>query len=198
MISNPTEVNNESTIINELFMAGLKCFHLRKPASSFETITKLLNQLKPEFYERIAIHQFHEMANDFGIKRLHYTEMARGASTMAQCEQKGKNGLILSTSVHDYPTLTELKNFDYAFYGPVFNSISKTGYKSVLPDDFILNKVPFNTKVIALGGIELSNLNHIKPMGFDGAAVLGTIWKNPERALSNFKQLQKNLPIQQD
>jgi thiamine-phosphate pyrophosphorylase len=196
VISNPVAVADENIIINNLFQAGLKSFHIRKPESDIQSVKELLNGIAPCFYERIALHQFHEMANDFGIHRLHYTESARIQSSPQQWKLQVEKGFILSTSIHDTTLLPELNHFEYAFYGPVFDSISKPGYQSKLSADFKLDKTNRSKpKVIALGGVELSNLLNIKQMGFDGAAVLGTLWNESDKALKRFHQLKENLHI---
>ena len=193
VISNPVEVADESIIINNLFQAGLKYFHIRKPESDIQTIRKLLNGIAPCFYERIALHQFHEMAVDFGINRLHYKEPERIRSNPQQWQLYVEKGFILSTSIHDIVGLTPLKHFDYVFFGPVFNSISKPGYQSKLMAGFKLDRHNIKPKVIALGGVEVSNLIKVKAMNFDGAAVLGALWNEPDKAIETFTQLKEKL-----
>lgn len=195
VISNPTAVDDESTIINNLFQAGLKYFHVRKRDSDINMVRQLLNGIAPQFHARISLHQFHEIANEFGIQRLHYTEQARMRSNAQKWQMQAKEGFTLSTSVHDITTLHTLAHFDYAFYGPVFNSISKPGYKSTLPADFKLDRSNIKTKVIALGGVDGSNLTKVRAMGFDGAAILGTIWNDPDKAISHFNKLKESLTV---
>lgn len=194
VISSPTAVANEGKIINTLFQAGLKCFHIRKPESDIQTVRQLLNEISPEYYVHISLHQFHEITPDYDIKKLHYTEASRIRLTEQKLRSKLDDSFILSTSIHDISILQKLVNFDYVFYGPVFNSISKQGYRATLATDFKLKKINTKPNVIALGGIELSNLHHIKKMGFDGAAVLGTLWNYPDKVLSNFNELKKIYP----
>ncbi|MCD0489904.1 thiamine phosphate synthase [Pedobacter sp. MC2016-14] len=194
VISSPTAIADEGEHINTLFKAGLKCFHLRKPESDVQSVRQLLNEIDVQFHEWISLHQFHGLAADYGLKRLHFPEALRNALTEQEIQLKLKGGYILSTSVHDVSKLPSLLNFDYVFYGPVFNSISKTGYKSTVATDFKLEKVMAKPKVIAIGGVEVSKLKLIQKMGFDGAAVLGTLWKDPEKTLSNFNELKNNLP----
>jgi thiamine-phosphate pyrophosphorylase len=105
------------------------------------------------------------------------------------------DGFTLSTSIHDIPSLPRVEHFNYVFYSPVFNSISKPGYNSKVSEDLILDKAGYETKVIALGGVQVSNLPRIKRMGFDGAAVLGTLWNEPHRAVERFNQLKEQLPF---
>jgi len=191
VISNPLAVPDEHHIINALFSAGLKYFHLRKPESSIKSISEILSEIKPEFYARISIHQFHEMAANFGLKRLHYTEAARTHSSAEQRRRQIEAGFQLSTSIHDLQSVTELHDFKYAFLGPVFDSISKPGYLGTINGKIYRDSQHTATRLIALGGISLSTLHTVKAMGFDGAAVLGCIWQEPAKALECYTQLIK-------
>jgi thiamine-phosphate pyrophosphorylase len=205
VISNPFAIADEAKLINTLFRAGLKCFHLRKPENDLPSLKELLRDIETCFHDRIALHQFHEMAGEFGIKRLHYTESLRQRSNLISWAHSDLNGVrkliaagfTLSTSIHDIKKLPEVDHFHYVFYGPVFNSISKAGYQSKLPEDFQLDKEGCKTKVMALGGIQTTNLLQMKKMGFDGAAVLGTIWNEPHHAVERFNQLKEQLLFEQ-
>jgi thiamine-phosphate pyrophosphorylase len=190
VISNPIAGINEAELINGLFRAGLKYFHLRKPKSDRQAQRDLLLEIDPEFWDRIALHQYHDMADEFGIKRLHYTESARQLPSCGTMLKQIADGYRLSTSIHDMISIPEIEHFHYVFYGPVFNSISKAGYQSVVPEDFILEKNGYKNNVIALGGVQSSNLRQIRSMGFDGAAVLGTLWNQPHNAVERFNELQ--------
>lgn len=191
VISSPSPLAAEGRLINQLFQAGMSCFHLRKPDRGFETIRDLLGEIEPGYHDRIALHQFHEMAPELGITRLHYTEAARSRTPPSAFWKHRKAGCTLSTSIHQLNALNGLEHFDYAFYGPVFNSISKPGYTRTVPDNFICPKADHQARLIALGGIQACNLGKIKQMGFDGAAVLGTLWNDPHQTLQRFKQLKE-------
>ena len=195
VISNPEAIANEAGIINRLFEAGLTRLHLRKPGYSEQKMAALLKQIDEQFYHHIALHQYHETAQDFGIERLHYTEQQRMNISAGKLAAQNKQGYILSTSIHNVAVLPSLKWFDYAFLSPVFNSISKPGYMTNFAESLYLNKQCNYLNIIALGGINMSNINKIKAMNFDGAAVLGTIWNEPEIAVSNFKNLKQELQV---
>jgi thiamine-phosphate pyrophosphorylase len=82
--------------------------------------------------------------------------------------------------------------FDYVFLSPVFDSISKPGYfrndeLGMMSDEW---KALVKTKVIALGGIDASNIHKTKELGFDGAAVLGAVWGESEMVLQSFKEIR--------
>ena len=71
-----------------------------------------------------------------------------------------------------------------AFLSPVFDSISKNGYKSKFTDR--LNKFTQikpeliatikGKNIVALGGVDTDKLELLRKVGFKGAATLGAIW----------------------
>ncbi len=196
VVSNPAyTIENESILINNLFQLGLEYMHIRKPTSNIEHLSKLLQGIDSQYYSCISLHQHHQLASEFGIKRLHYTEHERIHSDSKKWKKQKDEGYTLSTSVHDMTSLPSLKLFEYIFYGPVFNSISKPNYHSELPTNSCLDKRGITSKIIALGGIDASNLAQIKEMNFDGAAVLGTIWNEPTNSIENFMNLKKSLSV---
>ncbi len=72
-------------------------------------------------------------------------------------------------------------------------SISKKDYKSAfLLDDLKTNLPDINEKVIALGGIDQTNIKLIKDLNFAGAAVLGAVWQNKD-PLKSFINIKKSL-----
>ncbi len=188
VISNPVLIPNEAQVINDLFSLGLKYFHLRKPLCGPNQTRQLLKKINPEYLGAIAMHQHHDVALEFGIKRLHYTESARNGSN-EQWQKHVQNGVTLSTSIHTLEALPGLKQFSYVFFGPVFNSISKKGYSSVVQNDFRLSKENEFPKVIALGGITINNIAITREMRFDGAAILGAVWNEDGKAIENFKKI---------
>lgn len=188
VISNPVSVPDEHKLINSMFDAGLKRFHLRKPGDTLGEVRRLIQHIEPVYYSGIALHQYHEMADEFGMKRLHFKEESKpmnGHRSLLKTK-----GYTLSTSVHDLSDLHLLKEFDYVFFSPVFDSISKSGYKTVIGQDFKLDK-SIATDVIALGGLNRKNINEAKTMGFAGAAVLGALWNDPPNAIRNLIELLK-------
>lgn len=195
VISNPEVIENEGAIINELFGEGMLLFHLRKPNYSRELLTNLLNSIKSEHYPKIALHQHHEMAKGFGITRLHFTEKNR-LGTQEDVLKNLKKESILSTSVHNVGDYKNLGNtFEYSFFGPVFNSISKEGYHATLENGFSVANIKSKTKIIAIGGINQDNISKVFDIGFDGAAVLGAIWQSPKNTICHFKLIMKQWKI---
>lgn len=188
IISNPTAVAEEVLLINQLFDAGLEVFHLRKPRYTLAETKKLLTNIEKQYHSKMALHQHHQLSEYFDIKRFHYTEESREQNKMKQIQPSNEN--IISTSLHqvdEYKTIAD--SFDYCFLSPIFNSISKPNYKSLLTEDFKLPTIK-KAKIIALGGINTYNVRAVKNYSFNGIAVLGSIWKTPKNAIVNFKQLK--------
>ena len=192
VITNPTAVADEATIINNLFEEGLEILHIRKPDISVDEIRLLLQKINIQYHHKVALHQHHKLASDFGTKRLHYTETNRRKMSDEILLKFKADNYVLSTSIHSVQAYNSLSNvFDYTFFGPVFNSISKQGYTAVIADDFIFPVQYNHAKVIAIGGIDITNIQQAMNMQFNGAAALGTIWQKPEESIHQFKALQK-------
>lgn len=192
VISDPLYFNAEARLINQLFAAGMRIFHLRKAGGNRADYAALLAGIDEVYHDRVALHQFHELQADFPlVKRLHYPEQQR-----RELDAKGlpspSGDDVLSTSVHHPDTLQELSRFEYAFYGPVFNSLSKPGYNGIAETGtgFTLPARDAGPKIIALGGIDAGKVNAVKAMGFDGLALLGTVWMDKEQALNRFKLIK--------
>lgn len=190
-ISNPEFIPDEAELINSLFREGLVCLHIRKPESDLADFRNLLSKINHDFIDRISIHQHHNLAREFGIKRLHFREKERKIKSKESFELLRSEDLILSTSIHELSEMNNLsEHFSYTFFGPVFNSISKAGYKGVLPDDFYIKPGIKKIPIIGLGGIFNGNLKKVMEMNFDGAAILGALWRDSENVITNFRELR--------
>ena len=192
VLSKDVAVANEAQILDNLFANGLEHLHLRKPETSNDEVADLLSQIEPAYYDRIALHQFHDLAEEFGIRRLHFNTAHRKHVGQHELLKYSDAGYTLSTSVHTWGEIKGLENFNALFYSPVFDSLSKPGYAGTLTNDFKLGD-NYTDRLIALGGISIDNIIQTKTMGFRAAAVLGAIWNDPSTALKNFVDLKKHL-----
>jgi thiamine-phosphate pyrophosphorylase len=174
VVTSPEYFSGEGELINKLFASGLQSLHIRKPVGDLPKFSKLMESIDPVNYPLTVIHQHHEVAPVYGIRRLHYTEQHRKETSSAARKELLLEGYQLSSSVHEVGGIDQLEDFAYVFFGPVFNSISKTGYSSVIKAGFVLP--PHATKIFAIGGVTAGNLKKLLEMGFDGAAILGAIW----------------------
>ncbi len=120
VLSNPGPVMQEAAHIDALFGAGMALFHLRKPGYSRETLQQLLAQIDPRYYNRIVLHQHHELAATTGIRRLHYPEAVRLQQRETTLQAAAAAGFTLSTSIHERSIYSRLSPaFAYTFFGPL-------------------------------------------------------------------------------
>lgn len=192
VIPNPTAIANEIQIIHSLFEEGLELLHVRKPEFSAIEIQEFVEAIGLEYAHKMVLHSQLQIAEKLGIKRIHFTEKHRKIITKQQLETYKAKGYYLSSSTHCIEEFNALAaEFDYAFLSPVFESISKPNYASKTNLlTAINNRTNFQTKMIALGGIQASNIETALKAGFDDVALLGTIW-NSENPIQNFKLCQQ-------
>jgi thiamine-phosphate pyrophosphorylase len=191
VITHPSSITNEISIIESLFEEGLSLLHIRKPDFSELEIAQFIHQIKMEYRNRIVLHDHHILSEDFGISRIHFSEKERKNSHDFPARFP-KPCRYNSTSTHSIKDFNSLENdFNYAFLSPVFKSISKENYHPKT-DLFEVLKLRTNhkTKVVALGGINSQNIQKTLKNGFDDVALLGSIWKN-ENPLKEFKLCQQ-------
>lgn len=189
VVSDTQLVKNEANIINALFDQGLHVFHLRKPKVSVSAIQSLLEEINPIHLSKISLHQHHSLAEKVGIKRLHYPEIKRKNSTTEEWKKLKEEDYHLSTSIHQVDEAIE-DEFGYAFFGPVFDSLSKKGYTAITNSKFKVQ----NSKLIAIGGIDENNCTKALEMGFAGVAVLGAIWQHAE-PINQFKKIKRKCSL---
>jgi thiamine-phosphate pyrophosphorylase len=190
VITNPSAISGEIGIINSLFEEGLSLLHIRKPEFSELEMVEFINQIKVEFRSNLVLHSHYQLAEDFGINRIHFSEKDRKHSH--DFPERFSKPCRYSTSTHSIEDFNSLEEyFEYAFLSPVFKSISKEEYYPI-KDLFeaLTLRTNTNTKVIALGGIDCENIKKTLENGFDDVALLGSIW-NSENPVKKFKLCQQ-------
>jgi thiamine-phosphate pyrophosphorylase len=187
VISNPINLNEEHSILNALFENGLEYYHLRKPEFTCKELEEYIQQIPQQYRNKVILHSHHQLAIQYGLKGVHFTY---------------KNPYLSSDNFHlkiqrsaSLHSLEEIKNanslFQYLFISPIFDSISKPNYKSSIDRKALklfLNERINTHKIIALGGINSDTIAEAAEMGFDGVALLGSIWLS-DKPIESFKQL---------
>lgn len=176
----------ELNILPTIFYSGLQYYHIRKPDFNERELREYLLKVPKDFHNRIIIHSHHQFADEFSLKGIHYPE------TLRKRTQDYPSHLQISTSFHNVDELKQWPlKFDYAFLSPIFNSISKTGYKSVFDLKQLRNVLPeIDQNIVALGGIDEENIEQLNASGFSGVALLGAIWKSKD-PVGKFKGIQE-------
>ena len=187
LLSSPEHHPHELDIIRAFLAVNDVLFHLRRYDWEEGQVADFLSQFTKVELEKIVLNHHHFLASEFGIQRLHFSEQDRSVMDVEKLQRIADAGFILSTSVHEVETFNQLPEcFTYAFLSPVFDSISKSGYKAV---SFELSERRKDMKLIGLGGITKDNYKIVVEMGFDGVAFLGGIWNqsNPMELITNIR-----------
>lgn len=187
LIAPENDIPNEIEILHQLFKEGLQYYHLRKPDKDYQAHCNYLNQIEEQYHNRVVVHYFHELVNEFNLKGIHFQEQKRIDSIDNPGRYfKGLSmfGKTISSSFHEPPVLQSCEfEFDYHLLSPVFSSISKKGYEG---RGFDVNAI--NKRIIGMGGVTTENIDEFTKLGFKGVGVLGGIW-NSASPISDFKKM---------
>ena len=191
LIAPENDIENEIEILDQLFQQGLEFYHLRKPNKNYKEHCDYLNQIDSKYHNRIVVHYFHELINEFNLKGIHFQEQKRidFLDTPSDYFVKLNNmfGKTISSSFHEPEAIEKCTfEFDYHLLSPVFSSISKEGYHG---RGFDVNNI--DKRVIGMGGVTSKNLSEFGTLGFIGVGVLGGIW-NSQQPIENFKLMNNH------
>ena len=180
VISKETFFPEEACWINAMMSEYPFILHLRKPFAALAELEILLQQIHPVYYDRIVLHDHYALAEKYQLKGIHWNARNEDFKLEGAYWQKAS----ISRSCHSIPEVEMYKNqYQYVTLSPIFDSISKQGYKAAFSESELklaMEKGIINHQVIALGGIDSSNIHQLATMGFGGAAVLGVIWNHTE------------------
>ena len=175
VITRPDFFEGEAAKIAQLLQSGrADLVHIRKPRASQSEVEQLLFSIPSELYSRLVLHDHHSLAIKYGLRGVHLN--SRNTEPPA-----GWSGAV-SISCHTLSELSECRRKPYAYMSlsPIFDSISKRGYRSAFSADAIAaarSQGLIDERVMALGGITFDKITEIKEMGFGGAMILGDAWK---------------------
>ncbi|MEP1489046.1 MAG: thiamine phosphate synthase [Algibacter sp.] len=190
VIAPENDIPNEIEILNQLFQDGLQYYHFRKPHKNYEEHSAYLNQIDKHYHNRIVVHYFHELINEFNLKGIHFQEQKRIDHIDNPGQYfKGLNmfGKTISSSFHEPEDIEKCDfEFDYHLLSPVFSSISKAEYKG---RGFNINHI--DKTIIGMGGVSTENLTKFDALGFNGVGVLGGIW-NSNEPIEVFKKMKSH------
>lgn len=182
IISSPVKQPSEIRKMVGLFKYGLKQFHIRKPDFSDFDMINFIGSIPTVYYKYLVLHSHYHLAEEFNCKGIQV-----GKRRMKEAEAYKSKFEYCGYSAHSFDEIIEHKeDFTHFFLSPVYDSISKTDYKS----NFYLAEVSSfitdnpDVKLIALGGLDKSNSLQTLNLGFEGLAFLGSIWQAGDTALA--------------
>lgn len=156
--------------------------HIRKPHAIQEEMSIYLAKLSKKVLEESSLHSWHELAQEFNLGGVHFTESMRtklGKTLLQNISKRHEEGKKVSASLHDLKELGA--GWDYVFLSPVFDSVSKADYRG---KEISVKNIP--QKIIALGGVTADNIENARELGYAGVATLGSLWqhKDPSEAFN--------------
>ena len=191
-ITKPYFYEGEAAVIRRLLESGFDFIQLRKPCTDVACrneckdvacrneckdvacrvhikIRNLLNELSSEERNKIIIHDYHELYEEYSLRGIHINKNVTHLP-------KGYQG-FKTRSCHSLEEVKLYKNdFDYVFLSPIFDSISKQGYKSAFTEEVLRTASRegiIDEKVVALGGVTFEKIPYLEELHFGGAAMMG-------------------------
>lgn len=186
-ITSDTFISQEAILIVTALNAGIEYIHLRKPSATRAQLDMLLSEIPPKFHSRIILNDHHELAQQYNVGGLHINNRCPAIPDWW-------NGRV-SRSCHSIAEIKEHKDrYDYLFLSPIYDSISKRGYRAAFSHNQLLAaRDTLDDKIIALGGITPHNLHRTLQYGFGGVAIMGYLWQTSEiTQLTKRVELLKN------
>ena len=166
VVSQDRPLQNEAEAITRILDSGVADrVHIRKPTYSESDTRALLDSIPRRLWPVLSLHDHHVLAAEYGTG-IHLN--SRNPVAPADFHN------TVSRSCHSPGESRE--DVDYVFLSPIFDSISKAGYKSAFTSDTLRGNI--DSRCIALGGVEPCRLRQVAEIGFGGAAFLGYIWQD--------------------
>lgn len=174
VITLPTFFRGEAEhIVQFLHGGGVDLIHIRKPGATADEAEDLIMKIPATLRHRLVIHDHFQLAQRYALYGIHL-------NSRNPLPPDGWQGSV-SRSCHSIEELITWKErCNYLSLSPIFDSISKKGYRSAFTPDIISsarNKGIIDKKVLALGGVTFDNIDTVIRMGFGGAMILGDAWK---------------------
>ena len=175
IITKPGFFEGEAQRIAELLSNGTAdIIHIRKPKTSQFEVEQLLEAIPSELYSKLVLHDHLQLAVKYGLHGVHLN--SRNPEP-----PEGWSGSV-SISCHSLDELARRRHQPYTYLSlsPIFDSISKQGYRSAFTAKQIAAVCRLGIidhRVMALGGITFGRVTEVLKMGFGGAMILGDAWK---------------------
>ncbi len=167
-ITTPNFWYREDLAICRLLDSGWSRVHIRKPGAAKREVEALIEKIPDKYYPLLSVHDYFDLAVKYNLGGVHLNQRN-------PAPPPGWSGLM-SRSCHSIGETIRFSHLDYVTLSPVFDSISKPGYKGRFSDEELRNADL--GKVVALGGVTMSKIDQLKEFGFRGATMLSEAWKS--------------------
>ncbi len=180
VITLPQLLDGEERLICSFLEEGTAdIVHIRKPGLPFAETENLIRRIINEadsrgtdVLDKLVIHDYFSLAQKYRLYGIHLGHR----SPLPPFSWQGS----VSRSCHTVYEVAEWKTVcDYVSLSPVFDSISKVGYRKAFTDGELSaakDKGIIDRSVLALGGVSFDKIPLVLRMGFGGGMVLGDAW----------------------
>lgn len=182
IISNENSIDNEISIVIDLFNQGLELFHINKPNFCEDEMEQYILSIPEEYWDYLVLHQHYELAYKYELFGVH-----------CRADNEDLNHAFKSSSCNTIKDLQQIKNLlaNFVLLGPVFDSISNPKQKSSFTKEELTKLLakPRQNGIFAYGGVNEHNVEHCAQLGFEGVALQGAIWES-KHPISVFKNVR--------
>jgi thiamine-phosphate pyrophosphorylase len=166
-------------ILDAAFAAGCRWVSLREkdlPAAEQIALARSLHAVARRHGAKLTLHGAAKVARAAGLDGAHLPAGSDAAAARSMLGAEALIGISVHTTEEAAAALPE--DLDYAVAGPAFETASKPGYGPALGSAGIDAMVgAARVPVIAIGGIEPSNLGQTLGAGAAGVAVMGGVMR---------------------
>ena len=145
--------------------------HLRHPGASRREMLHLIEDIPQRLHGRLHLHGHFDLTNEFNLGGIH---LNRRCPTPPD----GYGG-TLSASCHSIEEVARCRaaGLSYVTLSPVFDSLSKSGYRAAFTADGLSRLDGIDQiEIVALGGVTPENIGQLDRYNFAGYAMLTAAW----------------------
>ncbi len=146
--------------------------HIRKPMAAKDEVRRLLDSIPESLHPFLWLNDWQELASEYNVAGIHLN---------SRIKVLPPTSIKVTTACHSIEDLESplpASNIitAYRLLSPVYDSISKPGYKSHF-NIRLMSPVIRGKRVVALGGVTPDKFQELKEAGFIGGAMLGAAWR---------------------
>ncbi len=178
-----------------MFNLGLQHFHIRKPKFSRKQMTEYIDAIPPDYHKKLILHSYHSLAFKYNLGGIHLSRTHRKRGPLYAfglwIKIKMHPSMVVTRTFHKLADIsTDRRKYSYCLLGPVFDSISHAALSAGFSKRALLIIIPqARQPVYAMGGISADNIQKAAAYGFQGVALLGTIWESATPPHEKYAQL---------
>jgi len=195
VISSANKSTSEIDYIIKFLQSGADYFHIKKKGFSKKKMKRYLEQIPNEFRHRLILHSHYGLAIKYKLGGIHLSSKQRKRwfrnALRFLWYRLMHPRLIYTTSYHSIQGLVDAKRkYHYVFLSPVFDIHEMTTFSAAYSEAQLIKTLKKSKQeVIALGGVNASNVATAFKAGFEGIALHGIIWREKLHRHQKFEEV---------